>query len=163
MSRADRANPNTLTSMGYCVDDRVYIFIPGGTWGHDTYATGTVRKITKSGQLTVERDGEVQATRRLMRFNSRGRELAAGYSRPTFLLRHEEQDAYAQQLAKDNGATNLRRRHAQVLEQLADTRKGFDPVDDPAGAAAQLRSWADKLEAYKPPVLAPLNPEPAPE
>lgn len=160
MSRADRANPNTLTSMGYCVDDRVYIFIPGGTWGHDTYATGTVRKITKSGQLTVERDGEVQMHRRLMRFSGRGRELGAGYSRPTFLLRHDEQDAYAQRLAVGNNNLTVRRNYAK---RLADLTEAPDPVDQAANAVAALRRLADQVEAYKPPVLSPLNPEPAPE
>lgn len=148
-----------LTSMGYHVGDRVYIFIPGGTWGHDTYTIGTVRKITKSGQLTVEREGEAQVNRRLRRFNARGHELAVGYDRPAYLLRRDEQDAYAQTLATGNSMLAMRRRHTQVLEQLANITKSFDPVDDPAGTAAQLRSWADKVEAYRPPVLAPLNPE----
>lgn len=127
-----------MKQLDYIAGDSIFIFSDRGAWGPGDFSTGTVKRVTPSGQVIIEQRGSER------RFTPAGKEVGNGggawRSGPWI-----EPKAEAEQRA-----AILRREHAKLrLKQEVrtdlDALGKLDATHQQADLIAGLRALADKL------------------
>ena len=118
----------------YAPGDRIRIFT-FHNWGPGGFVTGTVEKVSPSGQLTADVKGDKR------RFTARGREVGGEY-RACWVDGKAEAEERCRSIA---AAVNANRLKVEARAEL-DRLRGLDPTHQKADLVAALRALADKVE-----------------
>lgn len=118
----------------YAPGDRIRIFTYSN-WGPGSFVTGTVEKVTPSGQLIADVKGDKR------RFTARGREVGGGDYRAPWVEGKAEAEERCRQIVAASNANKLKVETRAELDRL----RGLDPTHQQADLIAGLRALADKL------------------
>lgn len=118
----------------YAPGDRIRIFTYH-SWGPGGFVTGTVEKVTPSGQLTANVNGDKR------RFTARGQAVGGSKYYGHRVEGKVEAEERCRNIVAKKNANQLK---VEVRTEL-DCLRRLDPSQDQADLIARLRALADKL------------------